>query len=318
MGGHPVLDRCDENVFGLSAARAIAVVTSSIFTVSTCVTVLFGNPNAARATGNPCTPGDITCVGVGVVSDGHGATIGAVNDSRRSPTGPVRPPSACDRYATAYKQLCQGNKGAQCLDLYDQFRGDMATGDFNTFVAANSCPGVAAGAAPAPPAPAELARRAAASFHLPLPTGERSPSASKTVNGLPFTYVGLWTYYWTNAMDWRPRTATAAAGGNYATVTATPTALIFRLGDGSPEQRCDGPGRAWRESDGDAAPSGDACGVRYSRVTGPGYDRPVTSTQSIRWRLTWRGSGNTTGTLTARTTSTSGQLNVLQIQTVNR
>lgn len=58
------------------------------------------------------------------------------------------------------------------------------------------------------------------------------------------------------------------------------------------------------------------CGYRYSKVTGPSYDHPVTSTQTITWDLTWTGSDNTSGTLTNRTTSTSSRLNVLQIQTV--
>lgn len=168
------------------------------------------------------------------------------------------------------------------------------------------------------PTPAQLAERAAASFELPHPSGRRSPGEDKGIGGYPFTYVDLWTFYWTDPATWRPLTATASAGGNSATVTATPVSLTFDPGNGSGSVSCAGPGRPWLVADDNSPPSAGACAYRYSTVTGPGYDHPVTSAQTITWRLTWVGSIATHGTLTSKATVTNGPLNVLQIQTVNR
>lgn len=204
-----------------------------------------------------------------------------------------------------------------CVPLYDQYVGVLSLTALNQMLTGNACPAVPVLLAP-PPSPATLADRAAASFLLPHPSGHRSPSESKSYNGYPFTYVSLWTFYWNDPRTWGSLTATASAGGNWATVTAQPVSLTFDPGNGSAGVSCPGPGRPWVESDGNSAPSQGACGYQYSKVTGLGYDHPITTTQTITWQLTWVGSNNTAGTLTQRTTATSGQLNVLQIKTVNR
>lgn len=180
----------------------------------------------------------------------------------------------------------------------------------NTDLAGSGCPAIVT--------TATLAQQAFDSIVFPHPSGHRSPSEAQGYNGFPFTYVGLWTYYWTDPATWRPLTATASAAGLTATVIATPISLSFDPGDGSGSQSCTGPGRPWAESDGNDAPSDGACGYRYSRVTGPGYGHPITSTQTIHWNITWTGTGNSGGEIPGLSTSTSGQLNVLQIKTVNR
>lgn len=260
---------------------------------------------------------DPNCVGVGTGGPGGPGATPPPGGGGGTGGGGTGKPDPCAKYPAGYYQYCTTNKGGQCLSLYDQYYGSMDLAAFNTFVEANGCPAVAAGANP-PPTPAELAVQAAATFRLPDPSGHRSPSEDKNIGGYPFTYINLWTYYWTDPGTWKSLTATASAGGNYATVTATPVSLTFDPGDGSDSGSCAGPGRAWQESDGNNAPSDGACGFQYSHITGPGYDHPVTSTQTIVWRLTWTGSNNTNGTLTQKTTSTNGPLNVLQIQTVNR
>jgi hypothetical protein len=165
---------------------------------------------------------------------------------------------------------------------------------------------------------ATLAQQAYDSIIFPHPSGHRSPSEGQEYNGYPFTYVGLWTYFWTDPATWKSLTASASAAGLTATVIAKPVALSFDPGDGSPALSCDGPGRAWRESDGNSAPTDGACGYQYSTVSGPGYGHPITSTQTILWKITWTGTGNTGGEIPELSTSTSGQLNVMQIKTVNR
>lgn len=163
-----------------------------------------------------------------------------------------------------------------------------------------------------PPSAAQLAKQAAASFKFPKPSGHRSPSETLKYRGYPFSYVNLWLFTWTDPGTWKTMTATASAGGNSATVTATPTSLSYDPGDGSAGVSCGGRGRPWVESDGNSAPSGGACGYRYRQVT----SAPITSTQTITWKITWTGSGGTSGTLPDQSTSTSGQLQVMQIQTV--
>jgi hypothetical protein len=160
--------------------------------------------------------------------------------------------------------------------------------------------------------PRALALDAERGLVLPQPTGHRSPDESQRFQGYPFTYVNLWTWFWTSPGTWRARSATAQAGRVSATVTVTPTRLTFDPGDGSGSVSCAGPGRAWSSADGNNAPSGGGCGYRYRTAT----NVPVVSTQSIRWSVMWTASDGASGMLPALTTSSSGQLMVLQIESV--
>lgn len=310
----------------ISAVRSIPLRAALFLTLVATFGVLVVRSGRAYAEDPGCPPGSLDCVGVGV-GVGAGAGGGHGGGGNVGGTGGVgvgagasTKPDLCVKYPGAFHTMCVQYQGAGplgCLGLYDQYYGTMALVDFNQFMTDNGCPTVAAGATP-PPTPAELAQQAADSFNLPHPSGHRSPAEVESYNGYPFTYVSLWTFYWTDPGTWNSLTATARAGGNWATVTAQPVSLTFDPGNGSASLSCPGPGRAWAESDGNSAASQGACGYQYSKVTGPGYDHPVTSTQTIKWQLTWVGSTNTAGTLTQRTTATNGQLNVLQIKTVNR
>ena len=159
---------------------------------------------------------------------------------------------------------------------------------------------------------AVAAHNALADISFPKPSGDRSPSQNQLYRGYPFTYTGLWTYYWTSVDRWVTKSATANDGAQTATVTATPSALDFDPGDGSGTATCDGPGRPWTTSDGNEAPDDGACGYQYRRVT----SSPLTSTQTLVWTLTWKVSGDAGALPGTFSTSTSGQLNVMQIQTV--
>jgi hypothetical protein len=165
---------------------------------------------------------------------------------------------------------------------------------------------------PAGPDPRTLALRAEKTLRLPQPSGDRSPSQSQQFHGYPFTYVNLWTWFWTSPQTWRVRTATASAGGVSATVTVTPSALVFDPGDGSSAVTCTGPGRPWTSTDGNDKPTDGGCGFRYRAAT----SAPVTSTESIRWTVSWQASDGETGTLPGLTTSRPGQLMVLQVESV--
>jgi hypothetical protein len=132
--------------------------------------------------------------------------------------------------------------------------------------------------------------------------------------GYPFTYVNLWTYYWTDPASWHASSATASLRGVSATVTAKPVELDFDPGDGGASVSCAGPGRPWVHADGNAAPTDGACGYRYVKVS----SRPITSRQTIVWQISWTGTGGTGDELPSLSTSTPGQLQVLQVQTVTR
>jgi hypothetical protein len=163
--------------------------------------------------------------------------------------------------------------------------------------------------------PAQLAQQALRQLRVPKPTIKRSPSERNADDGVPYTWVNLWTWYWTSPARWRSLSERATAGAVFAEVTVTPLRLVLEPGDGSAAVSCSGPGRPWRRSDGNSAPSDGGCGFRYQRVTTGG---PLTATVSIRWLVTWTGSGGAGGSLPEMTTSASSTFAVQQVQAVNR
>jgi hypothetical protein len=160
---------------------------------------------------------------------------------------------------------------------------------------------------------AQLALRAYGLLRLPSPTGDRSPDQDLRWRGLPFSYVNLWTWFWTSPETYRPVSRTVRAGAVSATATAVPVELVFDPGDGNAPVACAGPGRPWREADG-AGPPPTGCGYQYRHVTSDG---PVTATVSIYWRVAWVGNNGQSGALPVLVTQRSAQLNVLQVQVVN-
>jgi hypothetical protein len=175
--------------------------------------------------------------------------------------------------------------------------------------------------APTTLTPAQLAQQALASLRLPKPVLHRSPSESNSDHGIPYTWVHLWTWYWTSPVSWRELSKTASLRGISATVTVTPAQLTWEPGDGQPSVSCAGPGRAWTEADGNAVPSesNGGCGYQYRSVSDQ-----VSPTLSIRWDVAWTSSVGPGGTLPAMTTQTTSppfkveQIQVEQIQEVNR
>ena len=180
--------------------------------------------------------------------------------------------------------------------------------------AAPSVPGVVPPPPPPPPNPAVLAQQAYTELAPPKPVAKRSPpegNSDPQYGGLPYTWVGIWTYVWSG--EWQPLSRTVGLRGVSATVTATPTALVFDPGDGSAPVTCEGPGRPWTEADGSAAPSAGACGHMYRAVTPNG---PLTATTSIQWSVAWTSNVGAGGTFPALTTQTSSSFLVEQIQVV--
>ncbi len=109
--------------------------------------------------------------------------------------------------------------------------------------------------------------------------------------------VGVPVWLWTQG--WQPQTATAAAGGISATVTATITKVVWSMGDGN-TVTCAGPGTAYNLSMGwKQSPD---CGYLYSRQSAdkPGQAFQVAAT--FYWNVVWTGAY--TGNLRVTTTST--------------
>ena len=144
----------------------------------------------------------------------------------------------------------------------------------------------------------------------------RSPpenNSDPAYGGLPYTWVGLSTFYWVE--DWQPLARTVTLRGVSATETATPAGLTFDPGDGNPPVSCDGPGRPWVEADGNKPPSDGACGYAYRAVT---PDGPLTATTSVQWSVNWTSSTGASGTFPVSTTSSSSSFLVEQSQVVIR
>jgi len=180
----------------------------------------------------------------------------------------------------------------------------------------NPAPGVAGAAPPPPPPPdpAALAQQAYGELTVPKPVAKRSPPENNSdpqYGGQSYTWTNLWTFIW--AGEWQSYARTVELRGVSATVTATPTALVFDPGDGSAPVTCDGPGRPWTDADGSNPPSAGACGHMYRAVTPNG---PLTATTSIQWSVAWTSNVGAGGTFPVLTTQSSSSFLVEQIQVV--
>jgi hypothetical protein len=213
-----------------------------------------------------------------------------------------------------------GSPGSETRRILARLRAIDSTAIHSNALPQLSCmggamPGCAATtAAPGPsPTAAQLAQQAFGLLRLPSPTGDRSPDEGLRWRGEPFTYVNLWTWFWTSPESYQQVSKSVTAGAVSATVTAVPTELVFDPGDNHAPVSCLGPGRAWRESDGAGEPS-TGCGYQYRHVTAASA---VIASVSIRWRVSWVGNNGESGTLPMLVTQRSTPLKVLQVQVVN-
>ena len=113
--------------------------------------------------------------------------------------------------------------------------------------------------------------------------------------------------------NWQPLQRTVDLRGVSATVTATPTSLVFDPGNGDAAMSCEGPGRPWTEADGNQPPTGGGCAYIYPSVT---PDGPLTATTGITWSVAWTSNTGAGGTFPALNTATTSSFLVEQIQVV--
>lgn len=273
----------------------------------------------ASAHGHGCPTTDPNCVGISTSQGGSPGIPGRPGHSGGGGGSSSAEWDPCATLSGYIQVLCEHGMSTSIWDrcyegIYKTYSGTLSLADLNTLLAANNCPTMPV-AAPVLPTPAELALRAASTFELPDPAPGRYP-AGKLPDGRPYTVVKAYTWYWTSAATWKSDSATARAGANWATVTATPVKLSFSPGDGSGGTSCAGPGEAWSSSYGPwaAAPSG--CDYRYqhSSINQPGG--MITATYTTTWQLTWVGSGGTGGTLPGRETTSQSTFAVAELQSV--
>ena len=158
--------------------------------------------------------------------------------------------------------------------------------------------------------PAQLATEALQRTPLPEPEITMAPAPD-----IP-QLVNLTTFLWLPAEQWQTASASASAGGVTSTVTATPTRVIWDMGQGDTVV-CDGPGVPYRpDLPDERQPSDCHFTYRFSSAGAPGNAFTVTAT--LEWETTWSVSGAPGGgSLGIVRRSASTRVQVAELQTVN-
>ncbi|MBB5493418.1 MULTISPECIES: hypothetical protein [Nocardiopsis] len=142
-----------------------------------------------------------------------------------------------------------------------------------------------------------LAYEARASLSLGTPGISMSPSADAPI----LVRVPVWL--WVD--DWDAQSATASVPGGSVTVTATPSALSWDMGDGTTVE-CEGPGTAYTSRVHDPAEESPDCGHTY---TSRG-DREVAA--SMAWSIEWSSTSGEGGSLPDLVTTSSVSVRVVE------
>lgn len=150
--------------------------------------------------------------------------------------------------------------------------------------------------------PEMLALAARSRLRLPVPAIRTNPDASRTD-----VLVTVPVWLWVDDASWGARSATASVPGLSVTAVATPTRVVWRLGDGG-SVTC-GKGTAWTPGT-DPLRASPTCGHRYVR---PG---DVTLTAVITWRVTWSGGGRS-GSVPDLTSTGQAEVRVVEAPALN-
>ena len=229
-----------------------AVIMTLFAVLAVCVSLGMATARPAGADGGSggCNVIDPSCT-VGAGGSGLGTNGGGGGGGGNIDPCAAYPNAGYGSQPPAVSQACAGQlQGQYCTAILGDILGGLRYPTVNSLTPAQTVivnQNLAGNGCPAIVTSATLAQQAFDSITFPHPSGHRSPSEAQDYNGFPFTYVGLWTYYWTDPVTWQPLTATASAAGLTAMVTATPVSLSFdpAMGPGvSPAPGRDGRGRS--------------------------------------------------------------------------
>lgn len=248
---------------------------------------------------------DPTGVGVQVASDSVPAGTGD-----RKPSDPKVTHVSC-KYSVGQgagglilRGVC--SDGTAAAATFDQFgNGQVADQPFPT-----PPPGRPQAAAGPAVTPEILAQRAYRFLPLPAPMIHTNPPPTGE------QLVNLPTLLWADRATWGARRATASVPGLAVTVTAMPTTITWRMGDGGVVV-CHGPGapfnpRAVRQD------QAGACSYSYRRASAGALAGRFAVTATTTWRITWTASGGAGGgTLPPLSRSSQTALRVAEVQAIN-
>lgn len=154
---------------------------------------------------------------------------------------------------------------------------------------------------------ATLAAAAYQALNIPAPQIAWNP----TIGDSGATIVGMDTWVWATGDTPRTVTITASAGPVSATLVANSVGLRLSTTDGDPD--CQGFGLEWKPG---MAEGTSPCTIVFNRSSAHlGGTTPVTV--SVSYGVTWTASDSTSGTLNSLTTSSTANVPVAEIQTLN-
>ncbi len=143
---------------------------------------------------------------------------------------------------------------------------------------------------------------------LPRPLPYFAPPAERVR-----TLVGIDTWFWVPAFQWRPIVRFVAAGGVVVTLVATPLALQLLPGDGSSPVSCPGPGSPWLVSG-----SRSLCSYVFQRAsTATKRGRYHAKVQAV-WTIRWTSNTGLSGVVGPVVVPTAVSLLVAEAQAVLR
>jgi hypothetical protein len=132
-----------------------------------------------------------------------------------------------------------------------------------------------------------------------------TPTPGKTgLVGLP---VWLWLQ---GAAAWQPVSATASVPGLSVTATATPTEVVWDMGDGT-TVTCSSAGVAYTPSAGGSM--SPECGHRYEQPSSAQPGGAYTVTATTTWRIDWSGGGAAGQLSQNRSSSVQARIGELQV-----
>lgn len=168
-----------------------------------------------------------------------------------------------------------------------------------------------------PPAPVidarTLVRAAMGAVRIPVPEVETNPRVTTGDGVSGATVVGLDTWVWATGETPSQVRVTASAGSLSATVVASASGLRVSAPDSVPS--CTGWGSPWVP--GQSQEGGSDCTVEFTRSSAHlGGTTPLTV--SVGYDVAWTATDGTSGTLDPITTTSTTDLPVAEIQTINR